>query len=65
MSRQWAEDNVTDAIFIDEGDSVVCIGHPDLPTLADRYVWSNGKTGTAGRAGGGGRGSRSGLLVLR
>ena len=40
--RPWAEDNHTDSVFVDEGDSIACIGHPDLPTLADRYAWSNG-----------------------
>ena len=38
----WAADNVTDSVFIDEGDSIAMFGHPGLPTLADRYAWSNG-----------------------
>ena len=47
---QWAADNVTDSVFVGEGDSVVCIGHPDLPTLADRYAWSNGSLSAYRRA---------------
>ena len=38
----WAADNVTDSVFVDEGDSVACLGHPALPTVDDRYAWSNG-----------------------
>ena len=38
----WAADNVTDSVFIDEGDSIAMFGHPGLPTLEDRYKWSNG-----------------------
>ena len=39
---QWAEDNVTDSVFIDEGDSVACYGHPDPPNLEEQFKWSNG-----------------------
>lgn len=31
-----------DSVFIDEGDSVACYGHPDLPNLAEQFLWSNG-----------------------
>eukprot|EP01043_Picozoa_sp_COSAG02_P081295 COSAG02_NODE_19784_length_864_cov_1010.282353_1_plen_271_part_01 len=39
---QWAEDDVTDSVFIDEGDSVACYGHPDLPNMTEQFKWSNG-----------------------
>ena len=35
-------DNVTDSVFIDEGDSITMFGHPGLATIEDRYAWSNG-----------------------
>ena len=38
----WAQDNVTDSVFIDEGDSVACYGHPALPNLEEQFRWSNG-----------------------
>ena len=39
---QWAEDNVTDAVFIDEGDAIMCRGHPALSDVNELYRWSNG-----------------------